>query len=179
MNANQDHAPRWAHKLILASTGSGETVILLTDGAGMVMQQCAFGDWDDSEFLSPDGKWTGADMRGLDMDDVPAPYAFDRNDGDIDIHGVQSLAGPNHSRKIDNARQALGLGPAAVRHLTGRLPADLIAQLTGRQLARVMEALNAAYLDGYAAAGGNTCDPVHHSNDNGRALVERARATGL
>lgn len=81
----------------------------------------------------------------------------------------------NHDRKLANARQALGLGPATYSCLAGRLPADLIAQLTGRQLARVMDALNAAYLDGYTAAGGDTCEPVRHCNANGRALVERAR----
>lgn len=79
-------------------------------------------------------------------------------------------------RKINNARCALGLGPATFEALLGRLPDDLRAELTGRQLARVMEALNAAYLDGYTAAGGDTCDPVRHCNANGRALVERARS---
>lgn len=78
------------------------------------------------------------------------------------------------NRKIDNCRRALSRGPATASKLIDRLPDDLRAALTGRQLARVCEALEAAYLDGYGAAGGDTCEPMAHRNDNGRALVERA-----
>lgn len=77
----------------------------------------------------------------------------------------------NHDRKIERALRRLGRGPATQRKLIERVPYKTLAGLTSWDLADVLRAIEAAYLDGYSAAGGDVCDTVSHCGRHGQAVI--------
>lgn len=80
-----------------------------------------------------------------------------------------------NATKVKNFRQTWNRGPATESHVLRNLPEDLIDQLPGRLLGRVAQVVEAAYLDGYAAAGGNTLDPVEHCETHRQAIISQTQ----
>lgn len=75
-----------------------------------------------------------------------------------------------HTRKHNNLVKVWDRGAVSHSRVVKTLPDDLIDELAGRQLGRVCELVEAAYLDGYKAAGGNTADIIEHCDHHRRRL---------
>ncbi len=69
-----------------------------------------------------------------------------------------------------NNRCQSGRGMSLV---VGLLPANLQGELTGRQLGQLATILEATYLDGYEAAGGNTADTIDHVECHRKAALDK------
>lgn len=75
---------------------------------------------------------------------------------------------------IKLTRALADYGPATARRIGDNIPAALIERLTSAELGLVARLIEATYLDGYTAAGGDTCDTITHYESHRRRLCERA-----
>lgn len=67
-------------------------------------------------------------------------------------------------------------GPVTHDRIARNMPDDLIMGLTTAQIQSVSRLVNAAYLDGYVAAGGDPTDTVTHREEYRQGLCERTSA---
>jgi hypothetical protein len=73
--------------------------------------------------------------------------------------------------KLANFRRNVKFGTVTETRLMDRI-APVWGELTGKQLALVARIVEAAYLDGYQAAGGDTSDTISHCGVRGARLAD-------
>lgn len=73
--------------------------------------------------------------------------------------------------KATRALQSFGARTAT--RIGENIPQVLWDRLTGSELAVVAKLVEAAYLDGYTAAGGDTSDTVEHCDSHRQHLLRR------
>jgi len=74
--------------------------------------------------------------------------------------------------KYNNARRNSKATNQGFAQIMATLPASLVHTMTGRQIALMIDHCEATYLDGYRAAGGDTCDTINHRDDHRKAAAK-------
>lgn len=72
---------------------------------------------------------------------------------------------------IKQQRALSQFGPRTADRIGRNIPEALWRSLTSRELALVARLVEAAYLDGYTAAGGDVADTVRHEEAHRQRLV--------